>query len=246
MKSSEHKEENKFRYGRNFWDSVNAAIKGILHTFRYERNMRVHLIAASLVVFMGLYFNMGYLNLILLLFAITFVLITEMINTAIEHLSDIIVKREFHPRIKLAKDIAAGAVFVASINAVIIGYILTVNRIVIHRGHVFAKITESPWHITFLILLACFGCVVLIKYLRGEKNLLKGGMPSGHTAMAFAVWMTVWIITESTLVSLLVFVLAFVVARSRLQDGIHSVWEVIMGGIIGILTSLLVFQLISW
>ncbi|MBF0215977.1 MAG: diacylglycerol kinase [Candidatus Omnitrophica bacterium] len=233
------------KYNATFWDSVNNALQGIIHTFQNERNMRIHLLAASAVVVLAVFFDLHYMEFILLLFAITFVLITEMINTAVEHLSDTIVKEEFHPLIKLAKDVAAGSVVVASVNAIVTGYILTVNKIATHKGHLFFKITGSSWHVTFIILLVCFGLVVLVKHFQGAKNLLQGGMPSGHTALAFAVWMVVWIFTQSSLASVLVFVLALVIARSRVREGFHSAWEVFIGGVLGSLTALFIYQLLS-
>jgi len=232
------------RFNRNFWQSVDAALEGIIHTLQTERNMRLHFIIGFFALVAGLYFNLDYVEFILLLFAISFVLVSEMVNTALESLSDVVSKKEYDPVIKIAKDVSAGAVFVAAVNAGLTGYILTATRINIHRGDWFFRIRRSPWHITLIALIASVWIVIMVKLVRGEKNLLKGGMPSGHSAVAFAIWMAVWLLSKNTLISILVFLVALIVAKSRLQNGIHSAWEVLVGGVLGALTSLLVFQVL--
>jgi len=230
-------------YNRNFWHSVNFALEGIIHTLKSERNMRIHFIVGFFVIIAGICFDLTSVEMMILLFATSFVLVAEMFNTAIEYLADAVSGDEYHPAIKVVKDITAGAVFVSAINAGLTGYILVVNRLNFHTGKFFFKIRNSHWHTTLIALIACIGIVLLI--IRREKDLLRGGMPSGHTAAAFAIWMAVSLITLNSLVSVLVFFLAFIVARSRLYSGIHKTWEVVAGGLLGALVTLLIFQVIS-
>jgi diacylglycerol kinase (ATP) len=88
------------------------------------------------------------------------------------------------------------------------------------------------------------GIVLLVKVLRHEKFLLKGGMPSGHSAVAFAIWVVISFVTENSLVSILVFFMALLIAKSRMTGEVHSFWEVVAGSVLGALTALLVFQLL--
>ncbi|MFQ5952701.1 MAG: diacylglycerol kinase, partial [Candidatus Omnitrophota bacterium] len=181
----------------------------------------------------------------LLCFAVMFVLFAEMVNTAIEYSIDLI-NDEFHPLAKVIKDIAAGAVFVSAINAAVIGYLLFVRRLQLAISkEFFFRIKQSPWHITLIALLVIIGIVILIKALRHEKSLLRGGMPSGHAAIAFSVWVIISLVTMNSLASVLTFVLAVFIARSRMANNVHTFWEVVAGSVVGALVTLLVFQILS-
>jgi len=229
---------------RGFRKSLNAALEGIVHTLRQERNMRIHFLCAFLVIITGIYLNLSSVEFMFLCFAATLVLVAEMFNTVVEHAFDFL-SREFHPKIKIIKDISAGAVFVSSVNAAVVGYILLVKRAGFSIHSAFSIIKQSSWHITFIALFAVVGIVLFIKITRREKNLLHGGMPSGHSAVAFAVWMIVSLTVLNPLVIFLVFVMAALIARSRISAGTHNLSEVLAGSAIGALTALLIFQALS-
>ena len=239
---SSYKKQKRF-YSKGLFHSVSAALEGVVHTLQTERNMRLHFLVGFLVLIVGVYLNLSAVEFMLLCFAVTFVLVAEMFNTAVEHAIDLI-SEEYHPLAKVVKDIAAGAVFVSAVNAAIVGYILLFRRLGWGMEEGLFKIKQSPWHITLIALLAVVGLVLLIKVARGEKNLLRGGMPSGHSAFAFAVWMAISLVTGNVLVSILVFFLALLVAKSRMGNGIHTLWEVVAGSLLGALVALLVFQVL--
>ncbi|TML18246.1 MAG: hypothetical protein E6G33_00670 [Actinobacteria bacterium] len=97
-------------------ESFNFAIEGVIHVLRTQRNMRIHFGAAVVVIVVSVAVGVSKMELIVLLLSIAFVLIAEMINTAIEGTIDA-ATTSFDPMAKLAKDIAAGAVLIASVNA---------------------------------------------------------------------------------------------------------------------------------
>ena len=97
--------------------SFNFAFDGIVHALRTERNMWIHFGIAALVLVAALFFALTRLEVIALLVAISFVVIAEMFNTAIEHVVDLVTDED-DPRARIAKDVAAGAVLVAAVNAV--------------------------------------------------------------------------------------------------------------------------------
>jgi len=231
-------------YSKSFAHSVSAALEGIVHTLLAERNMRLHFLIGFLAVIAGIYFSLNSTELMLLCFAVTFVLVCEMFNTAIEYSTDLISKK-YHPVVKTIKDVAAGAVFVSSVNAAVVGYIVFYNHLHGCVGKSFFIIKQSSWHITFIVLLVVVGLVLLIKIIRKEKVLLSGGMPSGHSAVAFAVWVVVSLVTENTMVSLLVFGLAVLIAKSRVASGIHTLLQVVIGSILGTLVTLMIFQMLT-
>ncbi|MGB2599077.1 MAG: diacylglycerol kinase [Candidatus Omnitrophota bacterium] len=227
-----------------FLKSINTAVEGIVHTLRHERNMRIHFLVGFLVLIVGIYLNLDSIEFMFLCFAVVFVLFAEMVNTAIEYSIDLI-NAEYHPLAKVVKDIAAGAVFVSAVNAAIIGYILFVKYVQVATSEkVLFRIKQSPWHITLIALLVIIGIVIFIKVIRHEKSLLRGGLPSGHAAVAFSVWTIVSLLTMNGLVSILVFLMAFLIARSRVDKGVHSVFEVTLGSVLGVLVTLLVFQIL--
>lgn len=108
---------------KNLRESFTYAFSGILYGFFYERNLKIHLLAAVLAVVLGWYFNLSRIEWAILLFTIFLVLIAETINTAIEKTIDL-VTNEYHPLAKIAKNLAAGAVLLSAINAIIMGIII--------------------------------------------------------------------------------------------------------------------------
>ena len=109
-------------------DSFNFAFEGIIHVLRTQRNMRVHFAVAIVVLVAAVWVGVAKLELIALLLAIAFVFITEMVNSALEQAIDV-ATTSFDPLAKLAKDVAAGAVLIATVNAVAIGYLVFAGEV---------------------------------------------------------------------------------------------------------------------
>jgi len=101
---------------RPFRDRLGFAIAGIVHTIRSENSFRVHVLATCAVLIALIVMRPAPLWWAIILLTVTAVLGAELINTALEHLVDHL-HPEQHPRIKLVKDCAAGAVLVFSIGA---------------------------------------------------------------------------------------------------------------------------------
>lgn len=101
--------------------------KGIVWFFKSERNASVHLLATVMVLVLSVSFGVSKTEAIAVVFSIALVWITEMINTAIEKTIDF-VSIKSHPQIKIIKDVAAGAVLVASIAAFIVGGVIFIPK----------------------------------------------------------------------------------------------------------------------
>jgi len=210
-----------------------------------QRNMRLHFLIAILALLLGIYLNLEKLELLLLLVTICFVMLAEMLNTAIEINADLL-SDSFNPMVRIIKDVAAGCVLVASLNASIVGYLIFLSRpwsIPIESS--IDRIRSSSWHISLLILIVVLFIVILSKALLHRGTPLRGGMPSGHAAVAFTIWAIISFTTGNHFVIVLAFILAFLVARSRLSGGIHSVWEVLAGSVLGVIVTTLVFQILG-
>ena len=72
---------------------------------------------------------------------------------------------------------------------------------------------------------------------------LRGGIPSGHAAIAFSIWVAVTFLSEAFLPSFLVLILAVLVAQSRVSIGVHKPWEVILGALLGSVVTFFLFKL---
>ncbi len=226
--------------------SFNFAFEGIIHVLRTQRNMRIHFLIAAAVLIAALIVGVSRLELVVLMMAISFVLIAEMINSALEAGVDV-ATTSFDPLAKLAKDIAAGAVLIATINAVAVGYLVFVDRIKDPSSRAIDRLRDAPTEITLVALVLTVILVIGAKAWTGRGRPLRGGLPSGHSAIAFAGWMAAtYILGDSThwfLVSTLTFIMALLVAQTRIEAGIHSFVEVVSGGMLGALVTLVLFQL---
>ncbi|MDP3981920.1 MAG: diacylglycerol kinase [Chlamydiota bacterium] len=223
--------------------SFNNAIEGLLYVFRTERNMKIHFTFAILVLLISVMFKISVVDFLFLSFAITFVLMAEMFNTALEYMIDII-SESYHPLVRLAKDISAGAVLIATINAIVTGYLLFAKYL--SQPIVFGLnlIFESPWLVTFICILTVMVLAIGIKIFLHAGTPFYGGMPSVHTAIAFAIWAIVSILTQHPLVMALTLLIAIMVAQSRISTGAHNIQEVLFGALLGLLISIFFFQVI--
>jgi diacylglycerol kinase (ATP) len=225
-------------------DSFNYAFEGIIHVLRTQRNLRIHFAIAAAVIVAALLLGVTKLELIALLLAIAFVLIAEMLNSAIEGAVDI-ATTSFDPNAKLAKDIAAGSVLIASINALAIGYLVFAGKAADKSARLLDRIRDAPAKLTAVALVLTLFVVIATKAWTGRGTPLRGGLPSGHAALAFAGWMAAtYIVNDSHrfLISSLTFIMALLVAQTRVEAGVHTALEVLYGGALGALITLAVFQ----
>ena len=107
----------------NFFSALKIAMIGIRGLFVESRNARIQLVIFSLVLVAGFIVELNRFEWLWLLIASTIVLALEAMNTSIELLADVYTL-EFNQKIKQVKDIAAGAVLIASIFAVIVGVLI--------------------------------------------------------------------------------------------------------------------------
>jgi diacylglycerol kinase (ATP) len=227
-------------------ESFNFAIEGVIHVLRTQRNMRLHFAAAVVVIVVAVAVGVSKIELSVLLISIAFVLVAEMINTAVEGTIDA-ATTSFDPMAKLAKDIAAGAVLIASVNAVAVGYLVFAGKAADKTAEVLDRVRSAPAQITLVALVLTVITVIATKAWTGRGTPLRGGLPSGHAAVAFAGWMAAtYIVTDSHrfVVSALTFIMALLVAQTRVESGVHSALEVAYGGALGALVTLAVFQLL--
>jgi diacylglycerol kinase (ATP) len=228
-------------------DSFNYAFEGIIHVLRTQRNLRIHFLIAIVVIAAAVALGVQRLELIALLLAIAFVLVAEMVNTAIEGAIDVSTT-SFDPNAKLAKDVGAGAVLISAVTAIAIGYLVFAHAAAHRTARLLDRVRDAPAEITLSALVLVVLIVIATKAWTGRGTPLRGGLPSGHAAVAFASWMAAtYVIGDDHrfLISTLTFIMALLVAHTRVESGVHSTLEVVYGGFLGALITLVVFQVLS-
>jgi diacylglycerol kinase (ATP) len=232
----------------SIFDSFNFAFEGVIHVLRTQRNMRIHFTVAAVVLLAAIATGVDRLELIALLLSISFVLITEMVNTAIEASIDV-ATTSFDPLAKLAKDIAAGAVLISTVNAIAVGYLVFSDQLANRSSRLIDRIRDAPAELTVIALVLTIIVVIAFKAYTGRGTPLRGGLPSGHAAIAFGGWMAVTAILGDFqhwfLISSMTFIMALLVAQTRIEAGVHSLAEVAFGGLLGALVALVVFQVLA-
>jgi diacylglycerol kinase (ATP) len=103
--------------------SIGFALAGIAYMIRTQHNAWLHLIATALVCALGVALKIQAADWRWLIVAITLVWVAEAMNTAFEHLCDV-VSPEFHNSVKISKDVAAGAVLICALGAACLGALI--------------------------------------------------------------------------------------------------------------------------
>ena len=186
------------------------------------------------------------LELIALLLAIAFVLIAEMLNTAVEAAIDV-ATTSFDPMAKLAKDIAAGAVLIATAVAVAVGYLVFSGQVAERSSTLLDRLTDAPAaadagraradddprdrHEGAHRPRVAAPRRAAVRPRRGRLRGLDGGDADPRATRS-----------HHFLISSLTFIMALLVAQTRVESGVHSSVEVAYGGLLGALVTLAVFQ----
>ncbi len=235
----------KKKVGKNtsFSESLNYALEGLVVAIRTEKNIRVDIYITMLVIILSLIFGVTKSELKSILGAVTLVFFAELMNTAIEATVDISITR-YHPLAKKAKDVAAGAVLLVTINAGVTGYLIFSRKIKTDTYSYFALLRNSYIDTFLLILVIVVVGVFVVKAHYRHGKLLHGGMPSGHSAIAFALWVGIAFATKNIVATILSFGMAFLVAQSRIEGKIHSPREVLAGSVLGTFITYFLLKLI--
>ncbi|MFQ3610719.1 MAG: diacylglycerol kinase [Fimbriimonadales bacterium] len=231
---------------RNPLDGFRYALEGIIAVVRTQRHMRFHFFSVVMVLVMGLLFRLDKREMLVLLFTISLVLIAEMFNSAVEATVDLVTE-EYHPKAKFAKDIAAGAVLVATLNAVVVAWVLFMGDLRLEQIRLRMERAEPTLAVALTIgVILIFVVVSLVKVLstQGKVRLFHGGAMSGHAALGFFFALAIVIVSGNLLASVLALLLAALVAQSRVEAKVHTLREVVLGSLLGIGVAALIYWLV--
>ena len=226
---------------KNWFESLNYAIEGVIYAFKTQRHVRYHYIIAAGALFLSLFLELPVIEFVLFAMAVIILLFAEMMNTAIEETVNL-VENKHNMIAKNAKDVSAGAVLIASIGVVIMAHMIFTKYIYEPMGLILRDARAFSGHIAVISLLLVLIAVVTLKALAGKGRPLHGGMPSGHSAVAFSLSTSISLISLDPFVVILSAVLAVMVSHSRLVGGIHTRVEVFLGGLLGFGLTLLIFR----
>ena len=118
-----------YKTSKNVLVSFKYAFTGIYYVLKTSRNFKIQLILALTSLMIGFLLQISLSNYVILIATILSVLIFEILNTSIESVVDLVVKKEFSSLAKISKDTSAAAVLLASINSVIIALSIFVPKI---------------------------------------------------------------------------------------------------------------------
>ncbi len=229
---------------RNWIESANNAIEGILHAAKTQRHVRYHFLSAAAVLLLGYSLGVTRLEFITLSICAMLVILAEMLNTVIENIIDRL-SPERSEFARIVKDMAAGAVLITASGAVLVGYVILFP----YLKRFFSEELFIPGHskeeIAIISIVIVLILVIILKAYTGKGTPLRGGFPSGHAAVAFSIWLSITLTVKNLLASLLTLVLAIAISQSRVAVHAHTPKEVIAGAILGTAVTGLLFLLFS-
>lgn len=228
---------------KNIFRPFAVALSGLAYAFKTQRHMRFHLYTVILVILIGLFMNLRLREMIVLLFMVSFVVVAEMFNSAIESVVDL-VEPKYSPQAKLAKDMAAGGVLITTVTAVVVALLLFLGdgrweEIVLQLASPNQQTSSAAKIVLGFFVL--FILIVIFKGLGKRGEVLKGGLVSGHSAYAFFLAVAVIFMSNNLAASAIAILLAVMVAQSRWESKIHSLAELGLGATLGTLLAVILF-----
>lgn len=244
MKKDDHKMKND-----NFFEAWGNATNGIIYSATTQRNIRIQLVLAVIVMVLSLFYGLNTAEFLCLLFAVFMVIFAELINTAIETVVDLFVD-VYHPKAKISKDVAAGAVVLAACNALVVGYFIFFKEenLKAISDSIFNNMVKSPMHLAFVAVMLVVIAVISMKAGCSKKTergeLVKEGfVPSGQSAIAFAVLTAIWLNSKDIVTFTLALILSILVVENRVGSNARTKAEIVFGACMGVLIVLLIYGL---
>ena len=244
MKKDDHKMKND-----NFFEAWGNATNGIIYSATTQRNIRIQLVLAVIVMVLSLFYGLNTAEFLCLLFAVFMVIFAELINTAIETVVDLFVD-VYHPKAKISKDVAAGAVVLAAWNALVVGYFIFFKEenLKAISDSIFNNMVKSPMHLAFVAIMLVVIAVISMKAGCSKKTergeLVKEGfVPSGQSAIAFAALTAIWLNSKDIVTFTLALILSILVVENRVGSNARTKAEIVFGACMGVLIVLLIYGL---
>lgn len=230
-------------HNKNFLDSWKNATKGIIYGTTTQSNVKKQLVLIAIALIVSLFFELSKVEFMCLIFACVLIIFAEMINTAIETVVDLYID-VYHPKAKIAKDVAAGAVVITALNAVIIAYFIFFDKIGQKGISLLKTVINSPSYLAFVAIALVIIITIALK-AANIKDCIKERrfIVSGQAMISFATVTAILINTENIVVVALALIMAIIICLNRLENNSRTKLEVILGALIGIIITILVYGL---
>ena len=228
---------------RNKWKNIgvtekfNVAFEGIFETIRTEKHMKFHCFCTIVIFILSLFLDIGKYEALAVIVSVSLIWVAELFNTAIESCVDMVTEK-YHPLAKRAKDIAAGAVLITALNALFVGYIVFEKKIILNMRDIFSILKTSYQHTVLSIFILILITVICIKAIRG-------GFPSGHSALATSILTLITSLTDNPKIFFLTLILTILVIHSRIEGKIHTFFETMVGAFLGWAITYLILVLVE-
>lgn len=230
---------------RGLLESSRNAVDGLLHVLQQDWHMRLICLAGAIAMLISALLRVTRVEVLILLVAIALVVLAEVLNRAIEVIVDL-VSPGYHPLARVAKDVGGAGVLVAAIMGVVIalGVFVNADALAVIQG-LSTRPVPHFMHVGLVGAVTVVVAVILGKLWGGHGSLTRGGLVSAHSALAFFCFISIWFLTTDPLTRALAFVLAVLVAQSRVEAGIHSVREVLIGTVVALVVGTLLYGLLT-
>ena len=240
-------EKEELSHGQKFLKGFDYAYEGLVWAINHEKNMKFHMLALAILLVASLFFNLSRVEMITLVFAVSFVLGFELLNTSLEQAVNLASGGKYSPFAKASKDLAAAAVFISALNALFVAYLIFFDKFIDIYNSVIVRITRQPSHLTVTTISLVIVVTIFLKgvFYEGHGTAFKGGFVSGHTSLSFCIATIGIMLSDEPLVKLLFLLLALIVAESRYEANIHSIPEIIRGAILGTSMAMAIFGIFS-
>lgn len=225
------------KFGRGF----RYAYEGLKYALSTQRNMKFHFFVAFFVLLIGLVIELSKVEILFLLLVITLVIVTELINTALEKTVDLAMP-DRHPLAKIAKDVAAASVLVTAVFAAVTGMIIFYEPLDQLIGHVRKNAEFSPGIIWILIALVAVTVIVIQTRFHAKKQEIR---PSLLSAIAFSMASFVMMVATKTIVILLCYSLALLVMMVLYEKKSRSLLSLLFGALLGFLVTMMGYTIIQ-
>ena len=234
--------------GEKFVKGFDYAFEGLVFAVNNEKNMKFHFLISVLVLLASLFFNVSRTEMMFLVFSISFVVVSELFNTALEQNVNLACKGRKSRLAKAAKDLSAASTLIAALNAIFVAYLVFFDKVLNLSSSVFLKISRKPSHLALITVSIVIILTIFLKgiFYRGHGTAFHGGFASGHSSVSFALATIGAMNVDSGFLIFIFYGLAIIVAESRFEANIHSLPEIIRGAILGVLSAFLIFGVFSW
>ena len=215
-----------------FVKSLNYAVEGILHAAKTQRHVRIHFLVIIALLIVCFILGVQKNDFIIVSLIAALVIVSEIFNSAVETLVDMVSPRK-NEMARVTKDMAAGAVLISAGTAIIAACYILLPYAESFYLKGFKIIKHDNGDIALSSMMIVTLSVIMIKSYFGKGTPLRGGMPSGHSALSFSAIISALYSFDNIILVSIIAAIGLIVSISRIIQRIHTPLEVFAGMMTG-------------